>query len=145
MGAAAHGSGMQQNQAGDTFRLHTPNHRDLRDLGIAAGVLVTAGVLAFAAGDRVLSDGGTAVSAASAPAACGSLWDQDHGTGRADASVETAATHAGLVTRGSWTSHDGLTWEHVDGRVVVVANPRTDRGELPVSCLDTDADDGSRA
>lgn len=142
-GAEAHGSGMQQNQARDTFRLHTPTHRDLRDLGIAVGVLVTTGVLAFAAGDRVLSDGGTAVSAAPAPTGCDPTWD--HASGRADAIVESAAADAGLVTRGAWVSRDGLTWEHVDGRVVVVAHPRTARGELPVGCAGADATEGSRA
>ena len=138
---------MQHIPSRDAYRLDTPTHRDLRDLCVATGILMAAGVFAYAAGDRVLSDGGSAAFAAPAPAvaACGSLWDQDHGTGRADASVEAVATHAGLVSRGPWISRDGLAWEHVDGRLVVVANPRSDRGELPVSCLDADADDGSRA
>lgn len=96
---------MKHNQTRDAHRLHIPTRRDLRDIAVAASAVVAAGVFTIAAGDRILADGDAPVAAAAAP-------DQQ------DCAVD-------LVTRGSWISLDGVTWEHVDGRIVVVAHPRS--------------------
>jgi hypothetical protein len=52
------------------------------------------------------------------------LWDRVRTLDLPDYAWESAAIGLGLTPRGPWISADGLTWEHLDGRVVVVANPR---------------------
>jgi len=117
---------MKHNQTRDTHRLHIPTRRDLRDIAVAASAVVAAGVFTIAAGDRILADAGTAPTAAPTPTdECGGLWDRVAVSGEPDRTVESLAADVGLVTRGSWISLDGVTWEHVDGRIVVVAHPRS--------------------
>ena len=140
---------MKHHASRDALRLHIPNRHDLRDLGIAAGALVAAGVFTVAAGNRILVDGDPVATAAPAPeldAECDRLWDLVRVSGRPDATTESAAAEAGLVSRGSWISFDGLTWEHVDGRIVVVAHPRSATTLHDAACADgAVTDESSRA
>ena len=52
------------------------------------------------------------------------LWDRVRTTGIPEHWWEPVATAMGLTPRGPWISVDGLTWEHLDGRRIVVATPR---------------------
>jgi hypothetical protein len=135
---------MKHNTSHGTFRLHISNRHDLKDIGIAASALIAAGVFSIAAGSTLLADGEPVATAATAPPLASErdrLWDRIHLTGLPEATVESAAADAGLVSRGSWISFDGLTWEHIDGRVVVVANPR--RAASPDAGRDADVIDGT--
>lgn len=139
---------MKHTKSPNNFRLHLPNRRDLRDVALAASAVVAAGVLSGAAGNSLLADGQPVAALATAPpldAERDRLWDRVHLTGLPEATVESAVAEAGLVSRGSWISLDGLTWEHIDGRVVVVASPR--RATSPDAGPDAghDADGTSRA
>lgn len=129
--------------------LHFPIRHDLRDLGVAVSAVVAAGVFTIAAGNTLLANGDPVVTAAPAPhvdAECGRLWDRVQLSGWPDATTESAAAQAGLVSRGSWISLDGLTWEHVDGRVVVVAHPRSATSPRDTTCTaSAGTDESSRA
>lgn len=111
--------------------------------------MLAAGVFTIAAGNTLLADGDPVATAAPAPlhdAECGPLWEQVGVSGRPDATLESAAAEAGLVTRGSWISLDGLTWEHVDGRIVVVAHPRSATSSRDTNCaVGAPTDESSRA
>jgi hypothetical protein len=95
--------------------------RRRRGIGYAAVVLVAAGWLASAGGAL-----GEAEQQAidPTPAADRDLWDRVRTMDLPDYAWESAATGLGLAIRGPWISADGLTWEHLDGRVVEVAKPR---------------------
>ena len=128
---------MRTNTSRDSFRLHIPNRRDLRDIAIAASAMVAAGVFTVAAGSSMLADGDPVAVAAPAPqpdAACDRLWDLVRVSGRPDATTASAAAEAGLAARGAWISSDGLSWEHIDGRIVVVAHPRSATSSRATIC-----------
>src|SRR5690606_11996288 len=73
-----------------------------------------------------LAIGGAASPAAGASTAGGEgLWDQIRGLEIPSGRWPSVATAMGLSVRGEWISDDGLRWEHLDGRTVVVAHPRT--------------------
>ena len=140
---------MKLNQTRDILRLHIPNRRDLRDIGIATSAMVAAGVFTIAAGESLLADGDPVATAAPAPALdaeCGGLWEQVQLSGRPEATTESAAAEVGLVSRGPWISLDGLSWEHIDGRIVVVAHPRSNPSPRDTSCASDAANaESSRA
>lgn len=53
------------------------------------------------------------------------LWDRVRMTGIPEHWWEPVAAAMWLTPRSPWISLDGLTWEHLDGRRVVVATPRS--------------------
>ena len=56
---------------------------------------------------------------------CDSMWSRIRALGLPRESLTSIATALGFTARDMWASADGLTWEHLDGRVVVVAQPRS--------------------
>jgi hypothetical protein len=54
---------------------------------------------------------------------CSNLWDRVPVSGLPRAAWESAAEGVGLSAQGPWVSVDGLSWEHLDGSVIVVATP----------------------
>lgn len=78
-----------------------------------------------AAGER-LSDNAERPSLPSQTGADdGNLWDRIRLIGLPRHYWVPVATAMGLSPRDGWISADGLTWDHLDGRRIVVATPRT--------------------
>ena len=60
---------------------------------------------------------------------CDHLWDQILVLGLPEQARSSVAEHFGFAQSQDWLSADGLTWEHLDGRLVTVATPRRSPGE----------------
>lgn len=140
---------MKRHDTRDLHRLDDNIHHNGRNLVIAAGIVLAAGLVAVAGGDRLLADDDPIRAAAPASTPdreCGPLWDRVRVSGRPGDTVESAAAAVGLVAHGPWISADGLTFEHLDGRVVVVARPRPATSSDDATCaVGAVTDESSRA
>jgi hypothetical protein len=111
---------------------HKPaSRRARRGVQIGATALVVSATLGAAYHQQVVDTDDTPTARAHAPTSrapdpgCGSLWDRVSLSSLPRAAWESAAEGLGLSAQGPWVSADGLTWEHLDGSVIVVAAPRS--------------------
>lgn len=111
------------------------NHRrHRRGVRLVASSLALAAIVggAFSSGSIAADDEGLQARAghpAALPTASAEvgddLWNRIRVLGLPRQWWEPVAIAMGLTPRGEWISADGLTWEHLDGRRIVVATPRT--------------------
>lgn len=127
---------------------HTHNHphsrKKVRNLGLAAVALASIGVTAVAIG----ADDTQTAAVPSAPVVedCDSLWARVRALGLPETASESAAATLGLTVQGPWISSDGLTWEHLDGRTMVVATPLVENPTATTDCAaDAATDEGGRS
>ena len=110
---------------------HQPaSRRARRGVQIGATALVVSATLGAAYHQQVADADDPPTERAHAPTTrapddvCDHLWDRVPVSGLPRAAWESAAEGLGLSAQGAWVSVDGLTWEHLDGSVIVVASPR---------------------
>ena len=106
-------------------------------LALTAAAFVAVGALGGVAGSQLTMDEASNTDrppAEQASLECAALWDQFSALDVPEASREAVATAMGLFPRGEWISADGLSWEHRDGRVMVVASPRS-AATAPGACV----------
>ena len=106
-------------------------------LALTAAAFVAVGALGGLAGSQFAGDEAANADrppAEPAPVECAPLWDQIRALDVPEASWEAVATAMGLFPRDEWISADGVSWEHRDGRVMVVARPRS-TAATPGTCL----------
>lgn len=122
---------------------HKPaGRRGRRGVQIGATALVVSATLGAAYHQQVVDADDPPTARAHAPTSrapdddCDHLWDRVPVSGLPRAAWESAAEGLGLSAQGPWVSVDGLTWEHLDGSVVVVASPRppSQRASRDVVC-----------
>ena len=97
-------------------------------LALTAAAFVAVGAFAGVAGSQLMMDDASNPDpplAAAASVDCTALWDHIRGLDVPEPSWEAVASSIGLFPRGEWISADGVSWEHRDGRVMVVAHPRS--------------------
>jgi hypothetical protein len=125
------------------------SRRARRGIQIGATALIASAAFGFVSHQQVVGadDAPTTPTSSAAAASCDHLWDRVPVSGLPRAAWESAAEGVGLSAQGSWVSADGLSWEHLDGRVIVVATPRTPSTATSQDACSTHgtAGDGERA
>ena len=105
------------------------SRRARRGVQIGAAALVASATFGAAYHEQVVDGDDPPIARAHAPTShasdsdCDHLWDRVPVLSLPEAAWESAAEGLGLSAQGSWVSDDGLTWEHLDGEVIVVATP----------------------
>jgi hypothetical protein len=107
------------------------SRRARRGVQVGAAALLVSAALGAAYHEQVVDADEAPTARAHAPTSrapdtgCDRLWDRVPTPSLPRAAWESAATGLGLSAQGPWVSADGLSWEHLDGTVVVVAAPRS--------------------
>lgn len=115
-----------------SHRNHKPeSSRARRVIQVGATALAMSAALGVAYHHQVAGADDAPTARAHAPTSdatdshCDGLWDRVPVLSLPRAAWESAAEGLGLSAQGSWVSLDGLSWEHLDGTVIVVATPRS--------------------